>query len=122
MAEELVELTIDGVVVAVPKGTLIVEAAKKAGVEIPVFCYHPKLTPVGACRICLVQIEPTPRLQAACTTPVAPGMVIHTQNDLARAGRESVLEFMLANHPLDCPICDKGGECPLQNITFAWGL
>ncbi|MDQ6604633.1 MAG: NADH-quinone oxidoreductase subunit NuoG [Chloroflexota bacterium] len=122
MAEELVELTIDGVPVAVPKGTLIVEAAKKAGVDIPVFCYHPKLTPVGACRICLVQIEPTPRLQAACTTPVAPGMVIHTQNELARAGRESVLEFMLANHPLDCPICDKGGECPLQNITFAWGL
>ncbi len=122
MAEELVELTIDGVPVAVAKGTLIVEAAKKAGVDIPVFCYHPKLTPVGACRICLVQIEPTPRLQAACTTPVAPGMVIHTQNELARAGRESVLEFMLANHPLDCPICDKGGECPLQNITFAWGL
>jgi NADH-quinone oxidoreductase subunit G len=122
MAEELVELTIDGVAVAVPKGTLIVEAAKRAGVEIPVFCYHPKLTPVGACRICLVQIEPTPRLQTACTTPVAPGMIIHTQNDLARAGRESVLEFMLANHPLDCPICDKGGECPLQNITFAWGL
>jgi len=122
MAEELVELTIDGVAVAVAKGTLIVEAAKKAGVDIPVFCYHPKLTPVGACRICLVQIEPTPRLQAACTTPVAPGMVIHTQNELARAGRESVLEFMLANHPLDCPICDKGGECPLQNITFAWGL
>ncbi|HEY7908420.1 MAG TPA: NADH-quinone oxidoreductase subunit NuoG [Thermomicrobiales bacterium] len=122
MAEESVELTIDGVAVAVPKGTLIVEAAKTAGVEIPVFCYHPKLTPVGACRICLVQIEPTPRLQAACTTPVAPGMIIHTENDLARAGRESVLEFMLANHPLDCPICDKGGECPLQNITFAWGL
>ena len=69
-----------------------------------------------------MQIEPTPRLQAACTTPVAPGMVVHTQNALARAGRESVLEFMLANHPLDCPICDKGGECPLQNITFAWGL
>jgi len=122
MAEELVELTIDDVPVAVLKGTLIVEAAKQAGVDIPVFCYHPKLTPVGACRICLVQIEPTPRLQAACTTPVAPGMVIHTQNELARAGRESVLEFMLANHPLDCPICDKGGECPLQNITFAWGL
>ena len=122
MAEELVEVTIDGVSVAVAKGTLIVEAAKRAGVDIPVFCYHPKLTPVGACRICLVQIEPTPRLQAACTTPVAPGMVIHTQNELARAGRESVLEFMLANHPLDCPICDKGGECPLQNITFAWGL
>ena len=122
MAEELVELTIDGVAVAVAKGTLIVEAAKMAGVDIPVFCYHPKLTPVGACRICLVQIEPTPRLQTACTTPVAPGMVINTQNALARGGRESVLEFMLANHPLDCPICDKGGECPLQNITFAWGL
>ena len=122
MTEELVELTIDGVAVAVAKGTLIVEAAKQAGVDIPVFCYHPKLTPVGACRICLVQIEPTPRLQAACTTPVAPGMIVHTQNELARAGRESVLEFMLANHPLDCPICDKGGECPLQNITFAWGL
>ena len=122
MAEELVEVTIDGVKVSVPKGTLIVEAAKQAGVDIPVFCYHPKLTPVGACRICLVQIEPTPRLQTACTTPVAPNMVINTANELARGGRESVLEFMLANHPLDCPICDKGGECPLQNITFAWGL
>ncbi len=122
MADELVEVTIDGVAVAVPKGTLIVEAARRAGVEIPVFCYHPKLAPVGACRICLVQIEPTPRLTTACTTPVGPGMVIHTQNDLARGGRESVLEFMLANHPLDCPICDKGGECPLQNITFARGL
>ena len=122
MADELVELTIDGVAVAVPKGTLIVEAARQAGIDIPVFCYHPKLAPVGACRICLVQIEPTPRLTTACTTPVGPGMVIHTQNDLARGGRESVLEFMLANHPLDCPICDKGGECPLQNITFAWGL
>ena len=87
MAEELVELTIDGVPVAVPKGTLIVEAAKQAGVDIPVFCYHPKLEPVGACRICLVQIEPTPRLQAACTTPVAPGMIVHTQNELARAAR-----------------------------------
>jgi len=122
VAEDLVELPIDGVPVSVPKGTLIVEAAKQAGVDIPVFCYHPKLTPVGACRICLVQIEPTPRLQTACTTPVGPGMVINTANGLARAGRESVLEFMLANHPLDCPICDKGGECPLQNITFAWGL
>ncbi len=122
VAEDLVNVTIDGVPVSVPKGTLIVEAAKRAGVDVPVFCYHPKLTPVGACRICLVQIEPTPRLQTACTTPVGPGMVINTANGLARAGRESVLEFMLANHPLDCPICDKGGECPLQNITFAWGL
>src|SRR5688572_5849966 len=118
---DLVTLTIDGREVKVPKGTLIVEAAKTVGIEIPVFCYHPKLKPVGACRMCLVEIEKMPRLQTACTTPVADGMVVRTQSELAKGGQESVLSLLLANHPLDCPVCDKGGECPLQDNTFKHG-
>ena len=98
---------------------LLVEAAKPAGIEIPVFCYHPKLKPVGACRMCLVQIEKLPRLQTACTTPVAADMIVHTDTPDVIAAQNGVLELLLANHPLDCPICDKGGECPLQDNTFA---
>jgi NADH-quinone oxidoreductase subunit G len=119
---DLVTLTIDGHEVKVPKGTLVVEAAKQVGIEIPVFCYHPKLKPVGACRMCLVEIEKMPRLQTACTSPVAEGMVITTNNPNVIAAQNGVLELMLANHPLDCPICDKGGECPLQDNTFKFGL
>jgi len=124
VAEALPPVTviIDGQEVRVPKGTLLIEAAKKAGVEIPVFCYHPKMKPVGACRMCLVDIQKMPRLQTACTTPVSEGMIVHTRNDRATAGQKAVLELMLANHPLDCPICDKGGECPLQDNTFKFGL
>lgn len=118
---DLVTLTIDGREVKVPKGTLILEAARSVGIEIPVFCYHPKLKPVGACRMCLVEIEKVPRLQTACTSPVAEGNVIHTKNPNVIAAQNGVLELLLANHPLDCPICDKGGECPLQDNTFKFG-
>ena len=117
-----VNLTIDGHKVTVPAGTLVVEAAKTVGIEIPVFCYHHKLEPVGACRLCLVDLAPgPPRPQTACTTPVAEGMVVKTQSAMAVQARADILEFELANHPLDCPVCDKGGECPLQDFTFRHG-
>jgi NADH-quinone oxidoreductase subunit G len=119
---DLVTLTINGREVKVPKGTLVVEAAKTVGIEIPVFCYHPKLKPVGACRMCLVEIEKMPRLQTACTSPVAEGMVVNSASPNVIAAQNGVLELLLANHPLDCPICDKGGECPLQDNTFKFGL
>jgi NADH-quinone oxidoreductase subunit G len=117
-----VNLTIDGHKITVPAGTLIVEAAKTVGIEIPVFCYHHKLDPVGACRLCLVDFSPgPPRPQTACTTPVSEGMVVRTQSAMAVQARADILEFELANHPLDCPVCDKGGECPLQDFTFRHG-
>ena len=102
---------------------MLVDGAKYGDVEIPVFCYEPKLgQPVGACRMCLVEIEGIPKLQTACSTPVKDGMVVHTQTDARAATRSSaVVEFLLINHPLDCPVCDKGGECPLQDISFGWG-
>jgi NADH-quinone oxidoreductase subunit G len=117
-----INLTIDGHKLAVPAGTLVVEAAKLIGIEIPVFCYHHKLDPVGACRLCLVELTPgPPRPQTACTTPVAEGMVVRTQTAMAVQARADILEFELINHPLDCPVCDKGGECPLQDFTFRHG-
>lgn len=118
---ESVNVTIDGVSVSVPKGTLLVEAAKKVQQQIPVYCYHPKLGPAGLCRICLVEIEGMPKLQIACNTPVTDGMIVHTQNDRVNEGRATVLELFLVNHPLDCPICDKGGECDLQDYAMAYG-
>lgn len=117
---QLVTITIDGVAVSVPKGTLLVEAAKQIKQEIPVYCYHPKLGPAGLCRVCLVEIEGTPKLQIACNTPVSDGMVVHTQNAKVDAGRGMILELLLVNHPLDCPICDKGGECDLQDYAMAY--
>jgi NADH-quinone oxidoreductase subunit G len=116
-----VTVTIDGVDVVVPKGTLIVEAAKQIDDLIPVYCYHPKLGPAGLCRICLVEIEGMPKLQIACNTPVADKMVVRTLSDKALEGRRAVLELLLLNHPLDCPICDKGGECDLQDYAMAYG-
>jgi NADH-quinone oxidoreductase subunit G len=140
---KLVKLTIDGQQVEVPEGTLIVDAAKKFGVDIPVFCYHPKMEPVGMCRMCLVEIgrpmrdrstgelvreengspklQYGPKLETACTTPVGEGMDVVGTSDRVKAGREDILEFLLTSHPLDCPICDKGGECPLQNLTMGFG-
>ena len=121
---ELVSATIDDRQVEVPKGTGIVEAAQAAGIEIPVFCYEPRLgPPVGACRMCLVEIDGMPKLQAGCTLTVTAGMVVRTAATSSKAaeGQEATLEFILVNHPLDCPVCDKGGECPLQDLTFRYG-
>lgn len=140
---DLVTLTIDGVSVSVPKGTLIVDAAKRIENDIPVFCYHPKLKPVGMCRMCLVDVgrvqrdratgQPVlddkgqpkvafgPKLETACTTPVEEGMVVVGVSDKVKEGRDDIIEFLLTSHPLDCPICDKGGECPLQNLTMRHG-
>src|SRR5438552_435052 len=115
-------LTINGREITVPKGMSLVEAAAEAGVEVPVFCYEPRLgAAIGACRMCLVEIEGMPKLQTACTTPAAEGMIVHSRSDRAREGQDAVLEFLLLNHPLDCPVCDKGGECPLQDLTFRYG-
>ena len=140
---DLVNLTIDGIRVSVSRGTLIVDAAKRAGVDIPVFCYHPKLRPVGMCRMCLVEVARAqkdratgqwardergqikvafgPKLETACTAPVEEEMVVVTTSAKVLAARKDVIEFLLTSHPLDCPICDKGGECPLQNLTLRHG-
>jgi NADH-quinone oxidoreductase subunit G len=139
----MVKLIIEEVEVEVPEGTLIVDAARMYGIDIPVFCYHPKMEPVGMCRMCLVEIgrpmrdretgdyvreedgsiklQIGPKLETACTTPVSEGMVVIGASDRVQAGRKDILEFLLTSHPLDCPICDKGGECPLQNLTMGWG-
>ncbi len=120
--ERLITFTIDGREARAPENAMLVDAAKHGDVEIPVFCYEPKLgKPVGACRMCLVEIEGIPKLQAGCATPVKDGMVVHTQTERVRTAQQAVVEFLLINHPLDCPVCDKGGECPLQDITFGWG-
>jgi NADH-quinone oxidoreductase subunit G len=121
---DLVTLTVDEREVQVAAGTGLVEAALAAGIEIPVFCYEPRLGPaIGACRMCLCEIEGMPKLQAACTMTVQDGLVVRTAQTSAKAaeGQEATLEFILVNHPLDCPVCDKGGECPLQDLTFRWG-
>lgn len=140
---DLVKLTIDGVEVSVPKGTLVVDAAKRINNDIPVFCYHPKMKPVGMCRMCLVEVgrpmrdratgqlvlddngQPkiafNPKLDTACTLPVEEGMVIVGASGKVTEARDDILEFLLTSHPLDCPICDKGGECPLQNLTMRHG-
>ena len=114
---------IDGREVSAPEGKMLVDAARENGdVEIPYFCYQPKLgQPVGACRMCLVEVEGIPKLQTGCSTPVKDGMVVHTQTERVREAQQAVVEFLLINHPLDCPVCDKGGECPLQDISFGWG-
>ncbi len=117
-----ITLTIDGREIAADEGVMLVDAAKHGDIEIPVFCYEPKLgQPVGACRMCLVEIEGIPKLQTACSTPVRDGMVVHTQTDQVKEAQNAVVEFLLVNHPLDCPVCDKGGECPLQDISMGWG-
>jgi NADH-quinone oxidoreductase subunit G len=121
--ENIIQLTIDGREVRAPEGMMLVDAAKQGDIEIPYFCYEPKLgAPVGACRMCLVEIEGIPKLQTSCSTPVKDGMVVHTQTDRVHWAQNAIVEFLLVNHPLDCPVCDKGGECPLQDITFGWGL
>ncbi len=120
--DELIHLTIDGKPVAVPAGTVVWAAAKQAGIEIPIYCYHPKMPPLGACRMCFVEIEKLPKPpQTSCTTPVSEGMVVHTKTEKVLKARRGTLEFLLINHPLDCPICDKGGECDLQDFTLRHG-
>ena len=116
-----VTLTVDGKKLTVPAGTLLIEACKSKGIEVPSFCYYPNLSLQGACRMCLVEIEKMPKLQTACTTPVAEGMVVATESDKIKQARKSMLELLLANHPLDCPVCDAGGECELQDMTFKYG-
>ncbi|MGH7209819.1 MAG: 2Fe-2S iron-sulfur cluster-binding protein, partial [Nitrospiraceae bacterium] len=111
MNEEMIHLTIDGVPVTAPKDTLVIEAARQMGVMIPHFCYHPKLKWDANCRMCLVEIEKMPKLQTSCSTPVAEGMVVRTATPAVTQAHKSVLEFILANHPLDCPVCDQGGRC-----------
>jgi NADH-quinone oxidoreductase subunit G len=119
---ETITFSLDGREVQAPEGLMLADAAKYGDVEIPVFCYEPKLgQPVGACRQCLVEIEGIPKLQTACSTPVKDGMVVHTQTDRVRWAQRAIVEFLLLNHPLDCPVCDKGGECPLQDISYGWG-
>jgi NADH-quinone oxidoreductase subunit G len=113
---------IDGREVRAPEGSMLVDAAKYGDVEIPYFCYEPKLgQPVGACRMCLVEIEGIPKLQTSCSTAVRDGMVVNTTSDRVKHAQNAVVEFLLVNHPLDCPVCDKGGECPLQDISYGWG-
>jgi len=119
---EKIKLTIDGKEVETTKGKTVLEAALENGIDIPVFCYHHRLKSVGACRICLVEIEKWPKLQVSCSTAAAEGMVVFTSSPRVIKARQGVLEFILANHPLDCPTCDKGGECPLQDTTFKYGL
>ena len=123
MSAGLIPVTIDGKEVAVPKGTLIIRAAEQLGIEIPRFCDHPYLAPAGACRQCYVRIEGQPKLTTSCTVTVAPGMVVQTQatSDEVREAQVANLEFLLLNHPLDCPVCDRGGECPLQDQALAYG-
>ncbi len=116
-----ITLTVDGKKLTVPAGTLLIEACKGAGIEVPFFCYYPNLSLQGACRMCLVEIEKMPKLQTACTTLVAEGMVVTTESDKVKQARKSMLELLLANHPLDCPVCDAGGECELQDMTFKYG-
>ena len=118
---ENVTLTIDGRQLSVPKGTSVLKAAIEAGIQVPYYCYHPGLGIDASCRVCLVKIEKMPKLQTSCSTPVAEGMVVHTQDPEAVEGRKGVFEFLLINHPLDCPVCDKGGECPLQDFSYAFG-
>src|SRR5881396_3611566 len=121
MADGMINVTIDGAPVSVPAGTLVIEAAKQAGVLVPHYCYHPGLPVAGVCRMCLVEIEKAPKLQIACATTVTEGMVVKTQAPAAKDARQSVLEFLLINHPLDCPICDQAGECELQDFVFQEG-
>ena len=116
------KITIDGMEIDVAPGTTILQAAEIAGIEIPRFCYHARLSIAGNCRMCLVDVEKSPKPVASCAMPAGEGMVVHTKSDKAFKSRAGVMEFLLINHPLDCPICDQGGECDLQDQAMAYGF
>ena len=116
------KLTVDGQAIEVPAGTTVLQACELAGAEIPRFCYHERLSVAGNCRMCLVEQEKSPKPIASCAMPAADGMVIHTDTPMVRRARQGVMEFLLANHPLDCPICDQGGECDLQDQAMGYGF
>src|SRR5262245_58460314 len=116
-----VSLIVDGKKLTAPAGSLLIDACKDAGIEVPLFCYYPNLSVQGACRMCVVKIEKMPKLQTACTTNVAEGMVVTTDSDEVRQARKGMVELLLGNHPLDCPVCDAGGECELQDMTLSYG-
>src|SRR5690554_6092460 len=117
----MVELTIDGITVEAPEGSMVIQAAHRLGVYVPHFCYHKKLSIAANCRMCLVEVEKAPKALPACATPVTNGMVVHTRSASAVAAQKSVMEFLLINHPLDCPVCDQGGECQLQDLAVGYG-
>ena len=119
--QKLVTLKINDREVQVPAGTTVIEATRRIGTEVPSFCYYPGLSLQGACRMCLVEVEKMPKMQTACTQVVAEGMVVRTDTEQVRKARKYMLEFLLTNHPLDCPVCDKGGECELQDMVFSYG-
>ncbi len=116
------KLTIDGKAIEVPPGTTVLQACEMAGAEIPRFCYHERLSVAGNCRMCLVEQEKSPKPIASCAMPAADNMVIHTDTPMVRKARHGVMEFLLINHPLDCPICDQGGECDLQDQAMGYGF
>src|SRR3982074_3936019 len=122
MAEQkLIKLKINEREVQVPQGTLVIEATRRIGTEVPSFCYYPGLSLQAACRMCLVEVEKAPKLQTACTLVATEGMIVRTDTEQVRQARKYMLEFLLTNHPLDCPVCDKGGECELQDMVFRYG-
>src|ERR1700709_823637 len=119
----MAKVTIDGKEIEVTNGSTVLQAAEQAGVEIPRFCYHERLSIAGNCRMCLVEVEKAPpKPIASCGYPIAEGMVVHTDTKMVRTARRGVMEFLLINHPLDCPICDQGGECDLQDQPMAYGV
>src|SRR5271163_3455493 len=118
----MAKVTVDGIEIEVANGSTVLQAAEAAGKEIPRFCYHERLSIAGNCRMCLVEVEKMPKPVASCGQPVADGMVIHTDTENVRKARRGVMEFLLINHPLDCPICDQGGECDLQDQAVAYGF
>ncbi|MGH9865433.1 MAG: 2Fe-2S iron-sulfur cluster-binding protein, partial [Candidatus Acidiferrales bacterium] len=119
---KLINFTLNGQKLSVPTGTLVIEAAKQAGIEIPSFCYYPGLALQAACRMCLVEVEKARKMATACTLVAEDGMVVHADTPAVHKARKDMLEFVLTNHPLDCPVCDKGGECELQDMTFTYGI
>src|SRR3954466_9261851 len=118
---DTVTLTIDGRAVTVEKGKTVLQAAIESGISVPYYCYHPGIGVDGSCRVCIVKVEKMPKLQTSCSTMCTDGMVVSTRTPEVEAARAGVFEFLLVNHPLDCPVCDKGGECPLQDIAMGWG-